>query len=108
MTLYVGDRSPKAVRFVVSTGSVNGTTVASVALKVRAPNGEEAAITPSTVTSATSVALTWVLAGDGSSLPVAGTYWARAWLYDAGSALLLDTDEQSFQVQPARHTWPTT
>ena len=24
-----------------------------------------------------------------------------------GDALLLDSDEQSFQVQPARHTWPT-
>jgi hypothetical protein len=107
MTLYAGDRSPKAVRFTLATGAVDGTTVDSVTLKVRSPSGAESTIAPAFTATATSVAMTWTLEVDGSSLPVAGTYWVRAWLYDVGDALLLDSDEQSFQVQPARHTWPT-
>jgi hypothetical protein len=35
-----------------------------------------------------------------------GTYYVRAWCYDAGAALLLDTDESSFTVAPSRHSWP--
>jgi hypothetical protein len=107
MTLYAGDRSPKAIRFTLATGDVTGTDVDSVTLRVRSPSGAESTVSPAFTATATSVSMTWTLEADGSSLPVAGTYWVRAWLYDDGPALLLDSDEQSFQVAAARHSWPT-
>lgn len=108
MALYAGDRG-KAVLLTVSTGSVLGTSVASARLMVRRPDGSEAewAVTPGSATSS-SVVLTHVLPSDGSGVSLSGSYYVRAWLYDAGAALLCDTDEGGpIEVRPSRHTWPT-
>lgn len=100
MTLYAGDALPTVVEFPISTGTVDGTTVASGILSVRTPSE---AIRYWTLTigtkTASSVAATYPLAADGSSVPEHGTYKARAFLYASGGALLLVTDETEFEVQ---------
>ena len=106
--LYAGDRGPsKSVSLVIGTSPISGTAVASVTMKVRRPNGSELTWTPSiTASTASSVTVAQALASDGSSIPMEGTYYVRAWCYNAGAALLLDTDESSFSVAPSRHSWP--
>lgn len=108
VALYAGDRGPsKSVSMVIGTTPVAGTSVVSVVMKVRRPNGSELTWSPSiTASTASSVTVVQALASDGSSLPLEGTYYVRAWCYDAGGALLLDTDESSFTVAPSRHSWP--
>lgn len=109
MTLYAGDKGPaKTIAITIATGAVPGSTVASVRIRVRLPDGTEAEWIPSVIAStATSVTCAYALASDGSSVPLEGTYFVRAWGYDSGGALILDTDEAVLRVSPSRHTWPT-
>ena len=108
MTLYAGDRGPKAIRIDLRTAPVDGTLVDAVVVRVRRPDGTETTWTP-TIASATTtlVSLTYVLDGAGADLSIPGQYAIRAWAYDDGSALLLDSDESSFRVRVAQHSWPT-
>lgn len=108
MALYAGDKGPaKTIGITLQTGAVAGNTVASVRLRVRAPDGSESEWLPSiTGSSATTVSLAYSLQSDGSSIPLEGTYFVRGWAYSAIGALLLDTDEAVIRVNPSRHSWP--
>lgn len=109
MSLYQGDRSPKAVEVTISTGSTNGALVTSVLLRVLRFDGTTVDWTMvPTSTSATSVTCVRVLAADGSDTEVIGALRGRAWCFGAGDALLFDTDEVLFPdpVKPARIAWP--
>lgn len=111
MAYYVNDKGPKSVPFSIDTGDVDGTTVSSVRVFVKRPTGatpSEVEWTPGTLTKATdSVSFSVTLQSDGSSLPVEGQYYCRAWLYNSGGTLLLDTDEQLlFTVKARRITGP--
>ena len=108
MTLYAGDKGPaKTVAITIATGAVPGTSIASVRLRVRYPDGTEAEWLPSvTATSAASVTCAYALETDGSSVPLEGSYYVRAWGYSSLGAQILDTDEALLRVSPSRHTWP--
>lgn len=108
MALYAGDRGPaKSVSLSIGTAPIAGTSVASVVMKVRRPNGSELTWSPSIASAnASGIVVVQALSSDGSSVPMEGAYYVRAWCYDAGGALLLDTDETSFSVAPSRHSWP--
>jgi len=100
MTLYAGDALPTVIEFPISTGTVDGTLVSSARASVRLPN-ESVQFWTLTIGTKTagSVATTYPLAADGSSVPEHGTYKIRAFLYASGGALLLVTDETEFEVQ---------
>ena len=103
MGLRAGDRAPRAIRFTIATGSVNGTLVASVRLRVLNPvtsvQQTWGPLVP-TSTTTTSVVCTYVLASDGSSVPNAGQYPVAAWLYDSGGALLDVTEQGVLPIGP--------
>lgn len=100
MTLYAGDRYPKAVAIDIATGVVDGTTVATVRVKLSTPTGELdwGTLTPTSATT-TKVSLLKPLAADGASLPIPGSYQMRAWAYSAGGVELFDTDVGAFSVR---------
>lgn len=115
MSYYVGDPSPKTVPFTIAAPTdedgevlVDGTEVASVVVKVERPDGTVATWTAGALTtSETGVEFLVTLAADGSSLPEAGEYYSRVWLYDSLGVCLWDTDETLlFTVQPTALTWP--
>ena len=109
MTLYVGDKGPKTVPFSVETGAVNGTTAASGRLKVSRPDGVEVEWSTGTLTTTVStVAFNAVLQSDGSSLPIAGVYWGRVWLYSSVGVVIFDSDDMElFEVKRSKLTWPS-
>ncbi len=102
MSLPAGSSAPKAIRFVIATGELNGSLVTAVRLRVRRPDGTLATWGPIAPTSATAsiVTLLYILAGDGSSVPVRGKYAVGAWLYGAGDVLLDVSDVGAFSVDP--------
>jgi hypothetical protein len=101
MSFYVGDSSPKTAPFAIPSPTdedgevlIDGTEVASVLVKVERPDGTVATWTAGTLTTTESeVSFLVTLESDGSSLPAAGEYYSRVWLYDASDVLLWDTDE---------------
>lgn len=109
MALYAGDKGPaKAISITIATGTVSGLLVSSVRLRIRRPDGTEDEWSPSVSgATASSVSLSYALESDGSSVPLEGTYFVRGWCYSSLGAMLLDTDESVFRVQPSRHQWPT-
>lgn len=111
MTLSAGSKAPKAVRFTIRTGDVDGTTVASVRVRAKNPvTGVEQTWGPMTPSSSspTQVVCTYVLAGDGSSVPDEGFYECAAWLYDSGGALLDVTKKDHLLVGPGLDLSPPT
>lgn len=106
MSYYVGDEGPLAVPFSVATGDVDGTEVDSVRVFVYRPSGvtpREIEWSPGGLTKTEStVEFVAALQSDGSSLPAAGEYYCRVWLYDVSDVLLFATDEQLLFTVKAR------
>lgn len=100
MTLYAGDAAPTVIDIPIATGNVDGTLVLSGICSVRMPS-EAVQFWPLAIGTRTedSVAASYSLAADGSSVPEHGTYKIRAFLYASGGALLLVTDEVEFKVE---------
>lgn len=99
VSLYVGDKSPKALPISIALVGVNGTTVASVRVRGVRPSGVAFEwIEVPTSTTATQVQLLHVFAADGSDLPENGSYKIRAWCYDSGNVQVYDTDEALLPV----------
>lgn len=97
--LHVGARAPWAVPFVIATGSLDGTTVGRVIVRLVPPTGESIDVDDeSPVTTTTSVTALWSLAADGSSVAEDGIWKWRAYFYDAGDALLGWTYPRDLQV----------
>lgn len=109
MALRAGDRGPKAVPFSVSCGSTPPASVLQLRVRVEQPDGTEVEWTPVSITSASGSTITaqFVLAADGSSLPMPGQYLLRAWAYGTGGALLFETQEVIVIVGPASIGWPS-
>ena len=104
MSLPAGSKAPKMVRFTIKTGSVDGTLVASVRVRVLNPKtGVQSTWGPMTPVSSTTTAVvcTYVLASDGSSVPDQGPYACVAWLYASGGALLDVTQANNLRVGAA-------
>lgn len=110
MTLPAGSRAPKAIRFTLRTGPIDGTTVATVRLRVLDPKTKTQqtwTMTPSSATT-TSVTCVYTLASDGTSVPNKGDYVCAAWLYGAGDVLLDVSKQGSFPIgEPMSVTPPT-
>lgn len=107
MTLYAGDRAPKAVAFPLDCGVTDPTLVDSVRVMVAMPTGVTAEWTATIAKrSEGSIAVLSVLAADGSSVPVDGEYVARLWAYDDNGDRIFDTLEQPFKVEPRRVDQP--
>lgn len=109
MALRAGDRGPKAVPFSVSCGSTPPANVTQLRVRVERPDGTEVEWTPVSITGSSGTTLTaqFVLAADGSSLPMPGQYLLRAWAYGAANAFLFETQEVIVIVGPASIGWPS-
>ena len=109
ITAYsVGDRSPIAVAFDLSTGPVAPASVATVRVLVRLPDGtmRDWQHAPSSTTS-TTVSIVHALDSEGADSPSAGTAWYEAYFYGVGGGeALWKTPEQPFAIGESRIAWP--
>lgn len=103
MTIYAGDRAPKAYQLVLEAmPGVDFTAVTGWALAVERPDGTKTTWTAdaSDVTT-TAATLTHVLAADGSDFPIKGPYDVHAVLTLASGQLRSDSVTEFVQDEYA-------
>ncbi len=106
--LHVGARAPWAVPFVFSTGTLDGTTIDRVLLRIVKPSGAvlDAVDAAPSASALASVTALWVLAADGSSVTEDGAHVSRCYFYSAADALLGWSEPVSFTVDPNPVAFP--
>lgn len=106
--LHVGARAPWAVPFAVPTGTLDGTTVERIVVRLVTPAGVVIDVEDSSpITTTTSATALWSLAADGSSVQEDGVWIWRSYFYDAGDALLAWSVPQQMKVDPNPIPFPT-
>lgn len=100
------DRAPLRQDFAWTLSEVDGSQIDGVSVVVRQPSGTEVEWTCANVVSAeSSVSASYLLAIDGSDLPVPGRYQYRAYFY-AGASLVYVSEVDSLDIGPTLVSYP--